>query len=449
MLLGRLHPLLVHLPIGILLLAVAFEWLSHRRASLRAATDLMFQIGAGAAVAACLSGWLLASGGEYAGDTLDRHRWLGIGTATLALAVCFFKKRLIISTLLALVLTATGHFGGTLTHGADFLTVSPQAEKAAIRPADIQQARVYADLVAPILREKCVACHGDTKQKGGLRLDSEAAIAQGGKNGPVLRPSASGGGPLLERCMLPLEHKDHMPPKEKPQLAAAELELLKWWIAQGADFQRKVSELPQPPAVQAALATLGGGAENARAELRWPTTTTEPAPEAAVQWLRQAGVVVRPIAQGNNWLSVSFVNLPQPPDSVFVWLEKIAPQVVALNLNHCQIVERAWASVGKALNVRRLDAENSSISDAALAHLRPLRQLQSLNLARTSASANGLKNLAGLPELRRIFIYQTQIERTEYAGLAAIFPQAAIDTGGYVLPLLAGDTVRLTKPLER
>lgn len=447
--LGRLHPLIVHLPIGILLLAVAFEWLSRRRASLRAATDLAFQIGAGAAVFACLSGWILANDGEYASDTLDRHRWLGIGTAVLATLACFFKKRLIISTLMAVVLTAAGHFGGTLTHGAGFLTVSPQAEKTATLPADLQQARAYADLVAPILREKCGACHGSTKQKGGLRLDSEAAIVQGGKNGPVLRLDESGGSPLLERCLLPLAHEDHMPPKEKPQLGAAELELLKWWIAQGADFQREVSELAQPPAVQAALAAFGGNIPNGVAEPRWPTAATGPAPTATVEQLRQAGVVVLPIAQGSNWLSISFVNLPQPPDSIFSSLEKIAPQVAALNVSHCEVPESAWQTIGKMLNVRQLNAENSSISDASAIHLQSLRQLQSLNLVHTSISATGLKNLIGLAALRRIFIYQTQIPRTEWAGLSAAFPQAVIDTGGYTLPILAGDTVRLTKPLEK
>ena len=41
----------------------------------------------------------------------------------------------------------------------------------------------YRDAIAPIFQEKCTGCHGEQKQKGGLRLDTYAAVMKGGEDG--------------------------------------------------------------------------------------------------------------------------------------------------------------------------------------------------------------------------------------------------------------------------
>src|SRR5688500_18289187 len=42
--------------------------------------------------------------------------------------------------------------------------------------------------IRPILVERCYECHGPEKQKGGLRLDSRAAVLKGGESGPSVNP---------------------------------------------------------------------------------------------------------------------------------------------------------------------------------------------------------------------------------------------------------------------
>ncbi|MGN6495390.1 MAG: c-type cytochrome domain-containing protein, partial [Agriterribacter sp.] len=68
--LGRFHPVLVHLPIGILLLGVLMHWLSRKEQfqNLRPAIGITLLLGALGAILSCISGWLLAEGGEYEGD---------------------------------------------------------------------------------------------------------------------------------------------------------------------------------------------------------------------------------------------------------------------------------------------------------------------------------------------------------------------------------------------
>ncbi len=127
---GRLHPLLVHLPIGILLLALLFELLSRREQNraIQTAIPFVLLVGAIAAVFSCLSGWLLSQNGEYENELTSRHQWSGIAVATLSLSAFWLKTRqhntayFFVSMLLLPGILLTGHWGITLTHGEGYLT---------------------------------------------------------------------------------------------------------------------------------------------------------------------------------------------------------------------------------------------------------------------------------------------------------------------------------------
>src|SRR5690606_33838600 len=134
---GRLHPLIVHLPIGFLLLAVRFDLLAYkpRYAYLRSAVPLTLLAGFAAAVLACLFGYLLSLSGDYDAATLGRHKLSGIFLAIAAgvlwvLTIPRVRTRLHLplkaySALLAGLLLLTGyagHQGGSLTHGDDYLS---------------------------------------------------------------------------------------------------------------------------------------------------------------------------------------------------------------------------------------------------------------------------------------------------------------------------------------
>lgn len=138
---ARLHPLLVHLPLGILLLAVGMAWLPGERAEkLRPAFAAVWLLGAASAGLACITGWFSAkSMGQD--PLLSLHQWLGIGTAGLAAVVWFFREKIWANTGLRLAYTATVlvfsfatmHLGATLTHGEGYLFKS-QADEAIVAP---------------------------------------------------------------------------------------------------------------------------------------------------------------------------------------------------------------------------------------------------------------------------------------------------------------------------
>lgn len=67
--------------------------------------------------------------------------------------------------------------------------------------------------VRPLLVEKCRSCHGAEKAKGGLRLDSRAALLKGGDSGPAVAPGKSVESLLIQAVRQSGELK--MPPKGK------------------------------------------------------------------------------------------------------------------------------------------------------------------------------------------------------------------------------------------
>ena len=68
-------------------------------------------------------------------------------------------------------------------------------------------------------------------------MTTPEGLQAGGENGAVFVPGKPEESPMLQRCLLPEDHDDHMPPEGKPQPTAAELEALRAWIAAGAKFQ--------------------------------------------------------------------------------------------------------------------------------------------------------------------------------------------------------------------
>ncbi|MCX6881575.1 MAG: hypothetical protein NTV12_03565 [Verrucomicrobia bacterium] len=88
--------------------------------------------------------------------------------------------------------------------------------------------------VQPVLQKSCLECHGAEKQAGGFRLDQKAAALKGGQTyGVVIKP----GDAAKSSFLLIVAGKDEdIAQPEKHQLGAKQVELLRRWIEQGADW---------------------------------------------------------------------------------------------------------------------------------------------------------------------------------------------------------------------
>ena len=453
-LIGRFHPVLVHLPIGILLLACFFQWLTlkPRFAFLQPAIPVMLFWGMLGAVIACISGYMLSLSGDYDEDLVDRHQWMGIITAIVSL-ILYLLYQFSISERIArgvsfgiiVLITITGHLGGSLTHGSGYLAEglhSGDKGGAALKPIpNIQEAGLYADVVQPLFQNRCYNCHGPNKQKGKLRLDKPELIMKGGKDGKVIEAGKADKSEMIERLLLPPEDEDHMPPKEKPQLTRGEVALLHWWISTGADFNKKVKDLPQTNEIRPILLGLQSGAIGAESKpTDVPAVDVGKADADAVDRLKKAGVMVMPVARNSNYLSVSFFTAGAGADSLIKLLEPLKKQLVWLKLDNAAVNDTAMDEISRLTTLTRLHLSNTNITDAGLVKLQTLQELQSLNLVGTKITAQGLAKLSGLKKLKNLYLYKTAVGNNDWSVLKKTFPATQVDSGKYAVPTLVTDT---------
>ena len=148
-LIGHLHPLLVHLPIGFILIAILLDVLAYRPAyaHFRPAVQTTLLLGFLAAAVSCGTGYLLSLSGDYAPQDLSLHQWGGWAVAGLSGVLYFFRAWIlstnaprIFSALLLLLgglLLFTGHQGGSLTHGGDYLWLQAGKDSPAKKTANL------------------------------------------------------------------------------------------------------------------------------------------------------------------------------------------------------------------------------------------------------------------------------------------------------------------------
>ncbi len=450
---GRFHPLFVHLPISFLLLGALLEVLSRmkRYSELRPAVSFVLFLGALSAVLAVVAGLLLSITGDYGGDDLWWHKWMGIGVAVTAVVAYWLKKRTVqtedvntrrayagVLTASAAMLVVASHFGGSLTHGSDYLTaympepfrsiagIPPREEAKPIVLENVDEAKVFSDIIHPILDARCVSCHNPKKKKGELLLTTEANILAGGENGEVFIPGNAEDSELYRRLILPGDHDDHMPPSGRKPLSSDHINLIGWWISEGAPFDEStVAQIGTSDEVRDILDRMASEAQAAAFAVQVP-----PADPAALQALSELGVLVMPLSQETNLLQATFLNVSDEfSDDDLQLLAPVAEQIAWLNLGRSSITDAGMAHLKPLINLSKLHLEKTAITDDGLAHLSNLERLEYLNLYGTAVSDNGLEHLKTLTKLNALYLWQSSATKSGAEKLQAAIPGLEVNLG--------------------
>lgn len=423
--LGRLHPVIVHLPIGFLVLVAILDVASYKKryTQLGNATPFVLLLGFIAAVVSCVFGFLLSRTGDYDETILVRHQVWGILLTAVAGGLYLIRAAAIqrnlnvsrsVRTALSLVILVmvvfTGHFGGSLTHGSDYLSFKSTGVNTAnqISPnAD----RIYADIVQPILQRKCSQCHGQAKRKGGLSLESLEAMLKGGKHGPAIVPGDIKHSEMIRRIFLDPSDEDFMPSDGKTPLTAVETEILRWWVGEGsAGESLRLSSLPDTVIIRSLVDQLIEG-ERSQPKL---TGLVSPArvDTAAIERLRNKGLVVRIVNYQRMQLDVTL-----PPRSgirvseISDDLRPLSKHVVWINLSDNGLTADDLDVLAELTHVERVRLEKNPISDGIVEHLRNLEFLESVNLNETEVTCAGVEGLRKNPAIKRIYLWKTLCDK--------------------------------------
>lgn len=455
----------MHLPIGILILALLLQWLSRKEQYTlsHGVMKVIWSLGILSALLSCITGYLLSLNEGYEENLVGLHMWMGLSVAAVSLLIgakVFSRQFDIVyktaSVLLLLLIAGTGHFGGSLTHGEDYLSSALYGEEdtpiaVQIKPVpNVQEANIYADVVQPIFQTRCYSCHGEKKQKGKLRMDSPEALLKGGKNGEVIAPAKGDESELIKRLLLPQEDEHHMPPKGKPKLTKNQIALLHWWIEGGAPFDVKVKHLTQNDKIKPMLIALQSSPQKeAKAVVIIPEMPVDAADPKAIEALKTKGVIVIPVAQNSNYLSVNFVTATNVKDTDMQLLLPLKKQLLWLKLSDSKFGDAAINFIKECKQIRTLQLNNTLVTDKGVVLLESLKELRSLSLVGTKVSADGVLALKNMPRLQTIYLFQTNVDSDRWPQLKNAFPKTVLDTGGYKVPVFASDTTEFVKEMKQ
>lgn len=456
-LLGRLHPLIVHLPIGFILLGLLLKWYDRKRLEHQKVIPLVFFWGGISAILACITGYLQYLGEGYAFETVKWHLWSGIATALFSFliyaklkgnkAVDFLAKTpaSVFPILFFILISFTGHQGGNITHGEDYLVEPlPNAIKSALgfetfeekeialTDENWEEAILYEDVIKPILNNKCVSCHNTKKKKGELLLHSEEGILKGGENGEVLLANNAKKSDLFARMILPIDDDDHMPPEGKTQPSKEEIKLVGVWIDAGHPFEGSIKEIGLEKDLFRSFFP-------AKQDNDHPNITITAASQDSILAIEKTGVHIDRISKSSNFLSVSCINKPNFDDTDFETLLPIKTQIARLDLGNTRITDAIFKKLTQLPNLTILKLDNTSISGENIELLSSLVHLKTLNVTSTNFGESQLQKLADFKSLRKVYVFQTKLDASgpETLNDNKIF----IDYGNYKLPQIASDSI--------
>ena len=435
---GRFHPIVVHLPIGILLMAAGLEGLSRipkLKQRYDMATQVLLYVGSFCGVLAVVAGLYQAQAGGYDPTTLTWHKLLGV-LVTLAAMISYVAKahpdwlqrlirlehkRVYAGTVIVMIVAVAlaGHFGGHLTHGPGYLTrylpdglrqlggLPKKADLGKLQLEDPANATTYEALIAPVLSSRCSSCHGDQRARGGLRLDSPEHIMEGGDDGPPVVAGRPFESEMILRVWQPLHADGHMPPEGSPQLSVAEAELIRWWIEAGASFEELLPDTEPSPLVASILD--GMGLDEIKTGIF--ALDTAPPDSSDIEELAALGVSVTLLAEEEPYLQVRCTD-PQACSSdsdLSDGLTQLAPNIAWLDLGRSAADDALLESVGSLPHLTRLHLQQTQVSDEGLVHLQNLEFLEYLNLYGTAVSDSGIAHLASLTSLKSLYLWQTEV----------------------------------------
>jgi uncharacterized membrane protein len=428
--LGRAHPLILHFPIVLLLMAVALYWI--RDEKLREIGTWVLLLGANLTGITVLAGLLLANE-DYDGDALFLHQWLGMASLGLAVLIYFYRHKssnfLKLSTgTLAAAIVLTGHFGADLTHGENFLLAPIQNNEAEFVALD--DAEVFQHMVRPILEAKCVSCHKEGKVKGELRMDHLEGLQKGGKNGPFVVPGDLKESLLIQRIHLPETSKEHMPPKNKAQLTDEEMEILQLWVKSGSSFDQKVTELKaDEPLFQLASNKFSNQ----------KSYTFDPASDSDIKELNNFFRKVNPVFPGSPALEVAYYGTSAFDPGSLKDLKTVREQVVKLNLNRMPLESVDLGFLRDFPNLEELQLNFTGVTASQLSNLEGLENLRNLAVSGNSLGEDAVKVLGKLTQIKKLFLWNSGLDEASKSSLSSALASSHIDYGfdgkGVIYPL--------------
>ena len=424
-LIGRFHPLFVHLPIGFIIIGLMLDLFFRNKKEYLPVLSFIFLWAFITSILSIITGYLQYDREGYAWESVQWHLIMGI--FTMIFCLLFYLKlkyetfrilpKNFLFASLSISLLITGHLGGNITHGSDhlieplpteikgFLGLDYRNDVIELDPENYKKAVFYTDIIQPILNQRCVSCHNDKKTKGGLKMNSFNAIMKGGKNGSVLMINNSIESKIYKRMTLPIEDRYHMPPKSRIQPSKEEIELIKIWIDNSASKDVLVGDLPISKKI---LVSFLPDKPNGI----FPEKDVEPATNKQLSDLRNMGFLVVNIFESSPYLKVSCINIDDFRDKSIEQLISLKDNIVELDLSSTMVTDNVFEYIKDFKNLTVLKLDNTNVYGKKANFLSELPNLKKISLVNTTFDFKYISNFYKLPNLTNVNLFKSGKQNT-------------------------------------
>ena len=451
---GRFHPLIVHLPIGFILLALLLEFSRNKFKEAEKVLKFIMLWVIISGLFSIATGYFQYLQEGYLWETIQAHFYLGLITLLLSIGFYVFLKggtilnqlpRLFFSLGLLLSIFITGHLGGNITHGEDHLTeplkelsstvlgIEKEENEFSLNEKNYREQPIYSGIIAPILSKKCVSCHNSKNTKGGLQLHTFQALLQGGKNGPIINYENTKESELFLRIHLPKEEKKHMPPKSKKQLTKAEIDFISYWIELGAPQDQTLEQLGTARALIEPFFLKEENRFYPELKLDAPNPET-------IKTLIAENLLIAPVNRESNLIKISALNIPEFENKDMKLLEGIRSNIVSIDLSYTAVNDSVFDLLAGFPNLVQIKLNHTQITGEGIQVLESSKHLKQLYLIETELNAEFLQLLSNFPSLEQVFVFHSKRNLSQEIELSPKL-NSIIEFGAYGLPKLPSDEV--------
>tara|TARA_X000000368_G_scaffold372439_1_gene322806 strand:+ start:1730 stop:3082 length:1353 start_codon:yes stop_codon:yes gene_type:complete len=427
--LGRFHPLLVHLPIGFLILAILIEIYSSIfkiRINQRIINFTWF-VAFFSSVLTTLLGLLIAETGHYIDENLFMHKVFGLSLTAISFISWFLRLSIfsnlfssslktLSNTIIIVLLTLTGHYGGNLTHGETYLVdYAPEnikelvVEKNKYVELEVDSVKIYNDLIQPIFNQKCVSCHNKEISRGNLNMDSYSNLLKGGSSGNPINKSDPRKSLLIKRITMPTSELKYMPPDGEP-VSFDEIKTLIWWINNLDKSNENLASLKVEDDIKESLEILYS--LNFKEKQWFEKIVLEKLDESLIQNIDNSTFQIKYISDDKKYLSVKYLK-KNVSISDIEKLKKISSNIIYFKAESSNLSNDMIKSISNFENLVKLEIQDNNIDDESIEILQSLNNLEILNIHNTKITSKVIEVLKNFKNLKRAYVWGTSISKNE------------------------------------
>ena len=427
--LGRFHPLLVHLPIGFLILAILIEiYCSIFKIRInQSIINFTWFIAFFSSVLTTTLGLLIAETGHYIDENLFMHKVFGLSLTAVSFVSWFFRLsffsnlfssslKTVLNISILFLLTLTGHYGGNLTHGETYLVdYAPEnikelvVKKNKYVELEIDSVEIYNDLIQPIFNQKCVSCHNKEIFRGNLNMDSYSNLLKGGSSGNPINKSDPRESLLIKRITMPTSELKYMPPDGEP-VSFDEIKTLIWWINNLDKSNENLASLNVEDDIKESLEMLYN--INFKEKQWFEKLVVEKLDESLIQSIDNNVFQIKYVSDDKKFLSVKYLKKNVSLSDIEK-LQKISSNITYFTAKSSNLSNDMIKSISNFENLVKLEIQDNNIDDESIEILQALNNLEILNIHNTKITNQSIELLRNFKNLKRAYIWGTSISKNE------------------------------------